>query len=224
MVIMYYNKYDFSEDIDLFRGRVSLLKNITKQFLGYIRYTHVVVNYSGEENDDTTYNPSIGFNYDIAKDISVKLDAGYFYNDFKLRKDEDAFNGSLLLIKEFERGKINLSALGGFDYAFSGAERLGFNLFYEGGVSGDYQLAKFVNGRIYGSYRNTEYKDQSDREDKRGQVGVGLAWQALEWMSLGLDYRFRSLESTIVTNEYDENRVVVSITLFPTVPFHTSRY
>jgi len=217
-------QYEFSEDVDLFRGGVSLLKKFDKHFMGYIRYTHVVVNYEGEDNDDATYNPSIGFNYDISKDISVNFDAGYFRNDFKLRKDEDAFNGSLLLVKRFERGKINLSALGGFDYSFFGAEKLGFNLFYEGGVSGNYQLAKHFNGYIYGSYRNTEYTDEGDREDKSGQVGVGLAWQALEWMSLGLDYRFRSLESTIVTNEYDENRVFVTITVYPTVPFHTSRY
>jgi len=218
------NQYEFSEDIEVYVGNVGLLKRFGKNFIGYIRYRQVVVNYQGEENDDQTYNPSIGFDYDIAKDISVKLDAGYFRNDFKLREDTDAFNGSLRLIKEFERGKINLSALGGFDYDFYGAEKLGFSKYYEGAVSGNYQLAKFINGRIRGSYRNTEYIDRSDRKDKIGTVGAGLTWQALEWMYIGLDYRYRSLDSTIDINSYDENRASVSITLVPTVPFHTSRY
>ena len=114
--------------------------------------------------------------------------------------------------------------MGGFDYAFYGSEKLGFNQFYEGAVSGNYKFAKFINGRIRGAYRNTEYVDQSDREDKRATVGVGLTWQALEWMHIGLDYRFRSLDSTIETIDYDENRVNVTITLVHTVPFHTSRY
>lgn len=217
-------QFEFSEDVDLSRGNVSLLKRFGKNFIGYIRYTHVVVNYEGEENDDTTYNPSIGFKYDIKKDISVLLDAGYFHNDFKLRKDEDAFNGSLRLIKEYERGKINLSALGGYDYSFFGSESLGFNLFYEGAASGTYQLAKYINGNIYGAYRHSEYTDQADREDKRATFGAGLTWQALEWMAIGLDYRYRSLDSTIETNEYDENRVLLNITLSPSQPFRTSRY
>jgi len=218
------NQYEFSEDIDVIVGDVGLLKRFGKHFTGHIRYTHVVVNYQGDENDDQTYIPSIGFNYEISKDISLNLDAGYYHNDFKSRPDTDAFNGSLLLIKEFEHGKINLSALGGLDYDFYGSEKLGFTKFYEGAVSGSYQLAKFIGGHIYGSYRNSEYIDRGDREDKSTAIGAGLYWQAFEWMNIGLDYRFRSLDSTIPTNEYDENRVKVTITLAPTVPFHTSRY
>ena len=218
------NQYEYSEDIDVIVGDMGFLKRFGKHFIGHIRYTHVVVNYQGEENDDQTYNPSIGFNYEIAKDISLNLDVGYFRNDFKLREDTDAFNGSLLLIKEFERGKINLSALGGFDYDFYGSEKLGFNKFYEGAVSGSYQFLKFIGGYIYGSYRNSDYIDRGDRTDKNTAIGAGLYWQALEWMNIGLGYRFRTLDSTIPTNEYDENRVKITITIAPTVPFHTSRY
>ncbi len=222
----YYKRGEFesSDDVDLYNGFVGLNKRFGKHFVGYIRYSHIVVNTERETEDDTTFNPSIGFKYDIEKDISVLFDAGYFYNDFKLRKDVDAFNGSLRLIKEFEHGKINLSALAGYDYSFFGEEKLGFNQFYEGGVSGNYRLAKFVNGRIFGSYRNSEYTDESDREDEIVRVGASLTWQALEWMSLDLGYRFRSVNSTIETNEYDENRVNVRITLTPKQPFRTSRY
>jgi Putative beta-barrel porin 2 len=218
------NQYEFSEDIEVFVGNVGFLRRFGKNFIGYIRYRQLVVSYETGENDDQTYNPSIGFDYDIAKDISVKLDMGYFRNDFESREDTDAFNGSLRLIKEFEHGKINLSASGGFDYDLYSAEKLGFSKFYEGAVSGNYQLAKFINGRIRGSYRDTEYIDQSDRKDKIGTVGAGLTWQALKWMNVRLDYRFRSLDSTIKTENYDENRVMVSIGLVPNVPFHTSRY
>jgi hypothetical protein len=217
-------EFEFSESVDLFGGDVSLLRAFGKHFIGHIRYTHLVVNYTGGENDDQTYNPSIGFKYDIKKDISLLFDAGYFHNDFKQREDLDAFNGSLRLIKEFEHGQINLSALGGFDYSFFGAEQLGFSQFYEGAASGNYQLAKFIGGYIYGSYRNTDYKDQADRKDKRTTVGAGLYWQAFEWMNIGLGYRFQTLDSTIETDNYDENRINVTITLIPTVPFHTSRY
>ena len=43
------NQYEFSEDIDLFAGNVGLLKRFGKHFIGYIRYTQVVVNYKGKK-------------------------------------------------------------------------------------------------------------------------------------------------------------------------------
>jgi len=217
-------EFDVSDDVEIFRGSASLLKNFGKHFLGYIRYSHAVLNYEGESEDDTTYNPSIGIKYDIEKDISLIADIGYFYNDYELRESESAVNGDLRFIKRFERGKINLAALGGYDYSLFGDENLGFEVYYEGSVSGTYQFAKHLSGNVFGSYRHSEYTDASDRKDKRPTVGLGLRWRALEWMSVGLNYRFRSVDSTNDANDYDENRVSVRITLTPTQPFHTSRY
>ena len=223
MVIMNKREYEFSDDFDLFGGSVSLLKRFGKHFTGYIRYSQTVVKYEGETEDDITYIPSIGFKYDIEKDITLIADIGYFYNDYEFRESESGVSGDIRLIKRFERGKLNFAALGGSDYSLYDSENLGFAVFYEASVSGTYQLAKHLRGNIFGSYRNTDYID-SNRKDKRPTVGCGLSWKALEWMNLGLDYRFRKVDSTVDVNDYDDNRVGVTITLIPTVPFHTSRY
>jgi len=216
-------EFDVSDDVDIYRARVDLLKNFGKHFLGYIRYSHSVVNYEGETEDDTVYNPSIGFKYDIEKDISLNFDVGYFYNDYEFRKSESGASGDIRLIKRFERGRINFSAIGGADYSLFGAEDLGFNVYYGTGVSGTYHIAKHLNGNIFGSYRNSDYTD-SNREDERITAALGLTWKVLEWMRIGVNYRFRTVESTNEANDYDENRVHVRIKLVPTVPFHTSRY
>ena len=217
-------EFEVSDSLNLYQGSVSLLKRFGKHFIGNIRYSQMVVKYEGETEDDTTYSPSIGFNYDIEKDISLIADFGYFYNDYEFRESQSNFNGNLRLIKLFEHGQLNLAALGGYDYSFFDYENLGFSVYYETSVSFSHQLAKHVYGNIFGSYRNTEYTDSSDRKDKSPAVGLGLDWQALEWMSVRLDYRFRSVDSTIDTEDYDENRVSVSIKVIPTVPFHTKRY
>jgi hypothetical protein len=216
-------EFDISDDLDLFQGSVSFLKRFSKQFIGFIRYSQTVVDYKGETEDDTTYVPSIGFKYDIEKDISIIANAGYFYNDYELRESESGFTGDFRLIKRFERGKINFATLGGYDYSLYNSESLGFAVYYEASVSGTYQLAKHFGCNAFGSYRNTDYKD-SNREDKRPTVGVGFSWKVLEWMKLGLEYQFRKVDSTVDINDYDDNRVSVTIRLFPTVPFHTSRY
>jgi len=216
-------EYEFSDDVDLFSGSVSFLKRFGKHFTGFVRYSQRVANYEGETEDDITYIPSIGFKYDIEKDITLIADVGYFYNDYEIRESESGVSGDIRLIKKFERGKLNFAALGGSDYSLYDSDNLGFSVFYEASVSGTYQFAKHLGGNIFGSYRNTDYID-ADRKDKRPTVGCGLSWKALEWMNLGLDYRFRKVDSTRDVNDYDDNRVSVTITLIPTVPFHTSRY
>jgi len=216
-------EYDVSDDVDAYSGTVKLQKRFGVHFFGYVGYTHTVANYEGTTEDSTIYNPSIGFNYDIEKDISITFNAGYFYAEFETSDSESGGTGDIRLIKRFERGKINLSALGGADYSYLDSEQSGFNVFYEGAVSGTYQIAKHFNGNIFGSYRNSDYTD-SDRKDETITTGVGLGWQVLEWMQLGLEYRYRTFDTTLDTDDYDENRVGVKITLVPTVPFHTSRY
>ena len=217
-------EFEVSDNVDEYQGSVSLLKRFGKNFIGHIRYSYDAVKYDGESGDDKTHIPTIGFKYDIEKDISLIADAGYYYTDSELRENTSSAIGNLRLIKLFEHGKLNLAVLGGYDYNLYGAETNGYGEYYEASISLSHRLAKHLNGNIFGSYRDTTYKDQADREDKRPTVGLGLTWQALEWMSVGLNYRFRSVNSTIDANDYDENRVSVKITVFPTVPFHTSRY
>jgi Putative beta-barrel porin 2 len=216
-------EFDVSDDVDAYSGTVRLQKRFGKQFFGYVGYTQTVANYEGTTEDTKIYNPSIGFNYDIEKDISIAFDAGYFYSEFETSDSESGATGDIRLIKRFERGKINLSALGGADYSYLDSEQSGFNVFYEGAFSGTYQIAKYLDGNISTSYRTSDYTD-SDRKDDTITAGVGLGWLALEWMKLGLEYRYRSFDSTVDADDYDENRVSVNITLVPTVPFHTSRY
>jgi hypothetical protein len=213
-------------DRDILSGNVNLIRMFTKRFKGYIRYAHTNVDYKEgdlEAKDDQTYNPSVGFNYLIDKDISCLFNIGYFYNDFDLRDDVSGTTVDLRLIKTLERGSLNLSALGGYDYDLFDSENLNFNQFYEVGGSARYQLYRHISGNIFASYRNNDYKD-FDREDNITRAGVGLSMQALPWMSLGLNYTYRNVDSTIETENYDVNRVFFRITLSSPRPYRTSKY
>jgi len=216
--------YEFSDNVDQYQGSVSLLKRFGRNFIGYIKYLYSVVSYEGKTGDDKSYVPSAGFRYDIEKDISLIADFGYFFTDSERRDNTSGPSGDLRMIKRFEHGQLNLAVLGGYNYSLTGAENLGYSEYYEASVSFSHQLAKHVNGNVFGSYRDTKYKDQSDREDKRPTVGLGFSWEVSEWMYIGLDYQFRTVDSTIDSEDYTENRVSIRVTLAPTQPFHTSRY
>lgn len=218
------NEYERSDDANEYLGSVSLLKKFGKNFTGLIRYSHYVVSYEGESGNDKNYIPSIGCQYNIEKDISLIADFGYFYSDRALSDNESGFTGDFRLIKKFKRGQLNLAMLGGYDYSLLNGQNLGYGVYYEGDISLRYQLAKHVNGNFFGSYRNTDYKNASGRTDKTPIIGLGLSWQALQWMNVGLNYQFRSVDSTVDTEDYNENRIGVRITLTPKQPFHTSRY
>ena len=217
-------EWEVSDDIDRFYGTVRFLRQFTRHLDGYVRYSHTMVEYDGVTEDDRTYNPSIGIDYLIEKDISFKLDVGYFINDFDLRPDQSGMTGEAILTKRFRRGSINFSALGGYDYALYGTtQRNGFEKFAEGSISATYNFTRYVSGNINGAYRYSDYVDQGYQNDRAGG-GVGLTITPLSWMSIGLRYSYRMLESTIDTNEYQENRALLSITLAPSVPYRTSNY
>lgn len=213
-------EFDTSDNLDEWSGNIRLIRKFYRHFEGFISYSQTALNYEGETEDDKTYNPSIGINYAVAEDMSLSIDAGYFVNDYERREDESGLTGNTRLIKRFKRGSINLSGLGGYEYTSFGAENLGFSIFYEAAGSVSYQITKHFSSNLSGSYRNDQYKDITpEREDRATRVGLGLTIRPLQWMSIGLNYTFRSVDSTIDTNDYDENRLSLRITLSPATPF-----
>ena len=214
--------FDVSDDVDLWYGSARLIRRISRPLEVFVQYAHTVVEYDGTSEDSQIYNPSAGFIYTMSSDTSFSLEMGYAYFD-----PEDSDSGSALsaignLTKTFKRGSINFIGSAGYEGSYFGAEDLGVNKFYELGGSVTYQLTRHFSGNIFGSYRDNEYEETvDDREDKITRAGVGLTMQALEWMSLGVNYAYRTVDSTIDTDEYDENRVIFRITLTPPRPFRT---
>jgi Putative beta-barrel porin 2 len=220
--------YEISDNMNEYQGSLSLLKRFGKHFTTYLRYTHDVATYDNQSGSDNTYNPAVGCKYDIEKDISLIADIGYFYTHSTAsdsRNDTSSPTGELRLIKQLQHGKLNMALLGGYEYDVYGAQSSGaYAVYYEASASLSHQLAKHVYGNVYGSYRYTDYKDSSGRTDKNPTAGLQVVWQALQWMNVALNYRYTTINSTLDTVEYTENRVGVRVTLTPTQPFHTSRY
>lgn len=217
-------EYEFSEDRDRIFGNIRLVHQFTRNFDGYVRYAHTNVHYDGVTGDDRTYNPSIGIDYEIEKDISLQLEVGYFKNDFDLREDQDGMTGKALLVKRFERGSINFSTIGGYDYADFGTTQInGFQRFVESAVSTTYRFARRVSGIMAAYYRYSDYVDL-DRQDQRLRASAGLSVQPLEWMTIDLRYAYNQLISTVDANEYKENRGTLSVRIAPAVPYRTGKY
>ena len=223
-------EFDVSDDRDILSGNVGMLKKFNPKLQGHIRYSQTNVDYNGvTAEDDRTYNPSIGFDYTVPDDLSLFLDIGYFKNDFEFREDQSGLTGIGKLIKYFRRGyrrgSWKLSALAGYDYSIWGAENLNFEKFYEGAGSVTYMLTRLLNGTLYASYRHSDYPDViPERTDKTTSVGIDLAIQPYPWISFGLNYDYRNVDSTMTLNEYNVNTIILWITLSTSKPYRSGHY
>jgi len=217
-------EFDVSDDLDAWYGSARLIKRFSRYLEGFVQYAHTAVEYDGNSEDFQICNPSAGFNYTISNDTSFSFEMGYSFLNMEEEDDESFISAIGNLTKTFRRGSINIIGSAGYEGAYYGAETLGVTEFYELGGSVTYQLTRHLSGNVFGSYRNNEYIEETpEREDKITRAGLGLSMQALEWMLLSLDYAYRTVDSTLDIEEYDENRVLFRITLSTPRPFRTSQ-
>ena len=217
--------YDESDDYDFIRANARLIRRISKLLNGFVQFDYGTLDYDGNREDAEGYNLSAGFDYTISKDTFMSVAAGYAWLDRDRSDDESAPSVRVTLKKTLSKGVIYLTGSGGYKEPTSGAESLGVREFYEVGSSANYQFTRYLSGNAFASYRYDDYLEYTpEREDKTTKAGLGLNLQVLKWMSLGLDYTFRTVDSDRDLEEYDENSVFFSISLFPSHPFRTSRY
>lgn len=217
-------EYDTSDNFNEWSGKLKLVHKFTRRFEGFVGYGHEVMDYNGETEDYQTYSPFMGFNYAIAGDTSISGDIGYFVHDNKLSDNDSGLTANMSLGKTFKRGSLNLNGSCGYDEANSGAENLGYNTFYGAGGTASYELTRHVSGNIFGSFRDSKYKAlASDRKDKNTRCGLGLTITPIKWMIISINYTYRSVNSTLDTNDYEENRGFIEITLIPSTPFRFAR-
>jgi len=202
-----------------------LLRRFSKRLNGFVQFGYGNLDYDGNSEDAEGYDLSAGFDYTISKDTFMSVAAGYAWLDRDRSNNESAPSVGVTIKKTLKKGVIYLTGSGGYKEPTQGAETLGVREYYEAGTSVSYQFTKFLSGNAFASYRYDDYLEETpEREDKTTKAGLGMNFQVLKWMSLGVNYTFRTVDSDRSLEEYDENRVFFEISLFPARPFRTSHY
>jgi hypothetical protein len=221
---MYYSHRDYEseEDREEWYGRLRLNRRLTRHFDIYGQYAHRNLNFQDDGDDYEVYEPTIGFNYQLDENTRIELGVGYYWQEFDSGDSNDGFLPTALADKvwPFRRGLVGITLLAGSDIDDRGVEDLGYNIYYEGAVRGEFAFTPRFSGTATAGYRWDDYPDdEPSRTDKTITATAGLQYQALRWMALNLDYTFRDLSSDDDADEYTENRVIFSITLTPDQPF-----
>ena len=204
-----------TDDFDRWSGYTKLIRRLTKQLDLFLNYEHTYIDFKGDEEDYHLFAPSVGADYTIDENTSASAAVGYYIQDFEGGGNTENgffFQGELSKTWAFKRGSVNLSGASGLDQSYFGAENLGFEVYYSIEGSADYRFTRYITGNIYGSYRLDDYKD-NNREDQTKIAGAGLSYFPLRWLSMNLNYTYRTVDSTVNADEYDENRATFSVTL-----------
>jgi hypothetical protein len=185
----------------------------------------------GDSNDYMVYAPSAGFTYIVEKGLNVRLGAGYFYQDVDDEEDEQGIFGDSQIDKTwtYRRGFVNLTGLTGLEQRNFGAQNVGLERYIGARGSAKYDFLRNLSGDISGRYRFSDRVGNADRTggDDTGKnvhrynVGAGMDWLPYKWMTIRLGYTFRKVISDQDSDEYDEHRGLLRVTLTTDQPFRT---
>lgn len=213
--------FEDSENYDDTNGRLRITRRFSPRFDLYLEYTHEWTDYEEDGIDYQIYNPLIGLRWEKSERLTFSASAGWFYQDYDDEDTESGASGTISANYTGSRGlTASLTGTAGYDRADGGAENLGFRQYY--GASGRVArpLTRRLAGHLTADYRTNIYKEiEPEREDVLWRAGTGLTYQALTWMTVAVNYTFRSLDSEIEQNDYVENRGTITIGMAPQQPF-----
>ena len=221
---IWYERTEFDltdNDEDVFAGDIRLIRRLTKQFQVYVKYAH---SYSEDDFEEhTVYNPSVGFDWEVSETSSVSAGAGVLFNRYDEQEDSEDFFFEVDAFKLFpfsRRGSFSLSASSGYDESGDEAASLGFVIYYRVGFNYNYELTKRSSLDISGYYRREDYNEEyADRVDNTLDLSAGINWTPLKWMTLSTYYSYTNFDTDAgFRNDYEENRVAVTVSLYPYRP------
>ncbi len=215
-------EFDTSDDLEEWEGSIKFTKEFTPHLDAFLDYGYNQADFEGETTDYQVHNASIGVDYDVAKQTSLSLSAGFFLQDPEDGDDDSGLTGEAGITQSFEKGSISITGSGGWDGSYFGAESLGFGTYYQIGGRFNYVLLRSLYVNASATYRENEYKDlEPTRRDDIKRASLGFAYNpvSLKWLGVNLSYTYTDVNSSDEEDSYENNQVFLQITLTPERPF-----
>jgi hypothetical protein len=216
--------YNSSQDFQQWVGSTRLVKLFSRNFQINGTYSHSIMKYSekGTNNNYQIYNPSIGFRYDFDEGETFSIDAGYFVQDIDNRTNEKglSMDGNIGKTWRFKQGSMNIKGNSGYGNSQLGVNNLGFNVFYGSETRFEYQFSRTFSSSINATYKHSDYINSAsipggnDQVDKYVTAGVAFKWQLNQWIESSMEYAYKKLNSNMNINNYTDNRILFTLTLF----------
>ena len=225
-----------NKDLNEYRAATALEANLLDHQSQKLSYSFYGVDYdAAESNNSTIHDMTLGWQWDISKELMFSLGAGPTYYKVEGSDGQWGYNGNLALKYAFERGSIGLTANRGYERQnFNGTNENGLREFWQSRFSLNYQVLQDLSATLFSSYRyedeevitaitpveidepttvdNTDFTTTIETFNrKRFSSGASLGYSFWQWYKLALSYNFTRQDSEQVDDSFDEHRVVLTL-------------
>ena len=220
-------------DLNEYRAATILQANFLQYHAQSLLYSYYGADYDAEENDDATiHDITLGWRWDISKDVIFGLGAGPTYTKTEGTEGEWGYNGNMSFSYAFERGYINFTAKRGYEVLnFTGNDENGLREFWQSWLRFNYRLMEQLAADLYTGYR---YEDEeiiteitpvatesvaeeefvTEKETfnrKRFSTGASLGYTFRQLYKFSLSYDYSRQDSEVLDDSFDEHRVVLTL-------------
>jgi len=221
-----------SSDFNNYTGRFRLNRRISPQFGVYGEYRQIYRDWDDPsenggtdgneiEEDYFVYAPSVGLFYQFDPTLTASIGVGYFYQQIENANDQKGpfINTDINKLWDFQRWSIRTRGSSGIDSQDFSGENQGFERYAQVELIGKYNFTRDFFADMGLRYRYSDYINTEDEEvDHRYTADVGIGYAVTRWMSLRLAYAFEKLDAINSTDDYEQNRAYMTITLQPISP------
>ncbi|MEF8943647.1 MAG: outer membrane beta-barrel protein [Desulfohalobiaceae bacterium] len=207
-----------TEDFHNLEGNLRYTHRFNRFLEGFTEYTHIYQDFVYSDDEYHVYNPAAGMGYTFAEDAHLEVGLEYFIQDRKTGDDDSGMTVNLDMDKTWSKRRwaFRLSGSSGYEQTYFGSENLGLTEYYEAGGRLEYSFTRYFQSSLSADYRYSRYLDEDpEREDHVASASCGLTYQATQWVSLSLEDIYRIVESDEEFSDYQENRVILSLTVAP---------
>ncbi len=173
-------------------------------------FTYLKRDFESPSPDYDVYRPSFGVEHAFSSTLSAQAQAGYFLQNPSRGSTEDGFFYSIVFTQRAQKTTYTLGLQGGYTEDYFTAENNGFGKYNQAIGTITHQLAERISATLSGRYQRPEYTD--GRTDNIWGVDGGVSYQALRWLSFGLNLSYAEDHSNRDVNDYNDFRAIFRVT------------
>lgn len=176
----------------------------------FVEYTYLNRDFDSPAIDYEIHRPSLGMEHAFSKTLSLRGQAGYFWQKPSRGSSIGGFYYDVLLTERAERTLYTLAFQGGYVEEYFTAENIGFTRSHRliGTIS--HRLLERMTIGLRTSYERVKYR--GGEIDRIWTAGVSGTYQVLRWLGLSLEFMHRENHSNISERDYSEYRGIFRLT------------
>ena len=153
--------------------------------------------------------PSIGFEHAFTSTLSLRVQAGYFWQIPQKGSNESGPLYDILITQRAERTTYTLGLQGGYTESYFTAENLGFAKYHQVIGTITHQITQRASATLSARFQRPQYND--GRVDNIWGVGGNASYQLLRWLNLVLTLSYAENHSNRDVNDYTDFRAIFGI-------------